>query len=81
MINKFKHYYTNLINMKSIKIMVSGFVIIIIGFVLKSYSLVSNIITTILFALGFIIFAWGGFLTTLDAVFECFEQNNEEELT
>ena len=67
--------------MNSIKIMVTGFVIIIIGFVLKSYSLVSNIITTILFALGFIMFAWGGFLTTLDAVFECFEQNNEEELT
>ena len=67
--------------MNSIKIMVSGFVIIIIGFVLKSYSLVSNIITAILFALGFIMFAWGGFLTTLDAVFECFEQNNEEELT
>jgi len=65
--------------MKSIKIMVSGFVIIIIGFVLKSYSLVSDLIITILFALGFIMFALGGFFTTLDTVLECLKQNNDDK--
>lgn len=59
--------------------MCSGFVIIVIGFILKSYSLTSNLITSILFALGFIIFALGGFLTALNAVFECLKQNNSEE--
>ena len=47
--------------MKSIILMCTGFVIIVIGFILKSYSLASNLITSILFALGFIMFAWGGF--------------------
>ena len=59
--------------------MVSGFVIIIIGFVLKSYSLVSDLIITILFALGFIMFALGGFFTTLDTVLECLKQNNDDK--
>ena len=65
--------------MKSIILMCTGFVIIVIGFILKSYSLASNLITSILFALGFIIFALGGFLTALNAVFECLKQNNSEE--
>jgi len=65
--------------MKSIKIMVSGFVIIIIGYILKSHSLVSNIITTILFTLGFIMFALGGFFTTVDTVNECLKQNNDDK--
>lgn len=65
--------------MKSIILMCTGFVIIVIGFILKSYSLASNLITSILFALGFIMFGLGGFLTALDAVFHCFEQNNSEE--
>ncbi len=64
--------------MKSISIMMAGFVIIIIGYILKSYSVTSDIITTILFTLGFIIFAIGGFLTSLNAVCECLKQNNDE---
>ena len=46
--------------MKSIILMCTGFVLVI-GFILKSYSLASNLITSILFALGFIMFAWGVF--------------------
>lgn len=65
--------------MKSIMIMCSGFVIIVIGFILKSYSIASNIITACLFAIGFIMFAIGGLLTSLNAVFECLKQNNSEE--
>ena len=65
--------------MKSIIIMIVGFVIIIIGYILKSYSLTSDIITTILFTVGFIIFAIGGFLTSLNAVCECLKQNNDED--
>ena len=65
--------------MKSIIIMIVGFVIIIIGYILKSYSLTSDIITTILFTFGFIMFALGGFLTSLNAVCECLKQNNDED--
>ncbi len=64
--------------MKSISIMIAGFVIIIIGYILKSYSVTSDIMTTILITLGFIIFAIGGFLTSLNAVSECLKQNNDE---
>lgn len=61
--------------------MISGLVMIIIGVILKSYIIISNVITAILFALGLIMIAWSGFLITLDAVFECFEQNDDEEIT
>ena len=64
--------------MKSIIVMLFGIVIIIIGYILKSYSLISNIVTSILLISGFIIFALGGFLTSLNAVFECLKQNNSE---
>ena len=64
--------------MKSISIMIAGFVIIIIGYILKSYSVTSDIMTTILITLGFIIFAIGGFLTSLNAVSECLKQHNDE---
>lgn len=59
--------------------MIVGFVIIIIGYILKSYSLTLDIITTILFTFGFIMFALGGFLTSLNAVCECLKQNNDED--
>lgn len=65
--------------MKSIIIMIVGFVIIIIGYILKSYSLTLDIITTILFTFRFIMFALGGFLTSLNAVCECLKQNNDED--
>ena len=65
--------------MKSICIMIVGVVIIIIGYILKSYSLTSDIITTILFTFGFIMFALGGFFTSLNAVCECLKQNNDED--
>lgn len=59
--------------------MIVGFVIIIIGYILKSYSLTLDIITTILFTFRFIMFALGGFLTSLNAVCECLKQNNDED--
>ena len=66
-----------IIKMKSIKIMVSGFGIVILGLVLKSYSLIADIIITFIYISGFIMFALGGFITTLNSVSECLKQNND----
>ena len=64
--------------MKSVKIMVSGFVMIITGLILKSRGLAPDMIVAILCALGCIMFAIGGYTTTLYAAKECLKQNNED---